>query len=73
MSYTEADLRALAQMIFAGEPEPEAPDDATEPSLVVRTEGQNPATRLSDEQINADFMKRLLDEQYDLLQPQPPE
>ena len=72
--FSDEDLRQLAQLVFPG-PDDEPPDADTQPqpSLHVPAEGQNPATQLSDEQYARDYVRRLFDDEYDLLQPQPPE
>ena len=56
----------------AQDPEPDEPDDATQ-RLSVAGEGSNPPTRISAAAYNADFVKRLFDDYFDVVQPELPE
>jgi hypothetical protein len=66
------DMRALAATLFAPDDKPDEPDEP-EQRLSVPSEGTNPPTGLSAEQINRDYAKRLFDDEYDIINPQPAE
>ncbi len=73
MTDADADLRQFAHQLFAPDT-PDEPDDPAPPAnLHVPNEGSSPPATISDAARNADYVKRLFDDEYDTVQQPLPE